>query len=144
MHQKNVQQARQDFIDIPYWKGIVRAVLLHHPFGAGPIPVPDFHCPIPLTTEHDEFTVFAPRHQRQYRFRLSETGKVEKITVLTVGVFGVATAGAQGRSGNDGDGVGLHHGHELLTAFGKFFFGDTHVETISHNGEQERFGIHHQ
>ena len=64
--------------------------------------------------------LLAPGNQHGHRLGLGETGQIEEVAVLPVGVLDVVVAHAHRCGGNDGDGIAAHQLHQLAAAAGEF------------------------
>ena len=108
-----LHESRQNFVDILDRKGIVRAIVLNRPLGAGACAIPRLPQGIMLTHEQQIFSLWTARHQNGDRVRLREAAQIVKMTVLPISVFDVAVAVTHRGGGQDRDRILADHAHEL-------------------------------
>ena len=119
-----LEQARQDLVDVGDGKRVVGAEVARRPVRAGAPAVPGFARRIAIAHEKNVFALRAARHQHRHRFRLDETGEIEKIAVGAVRVFNVVVAHAHGRGGHDGNRIPAHLLEQCAAAAFEFFAPD--------------------
>ena len=111
-----LEQARQDFIDVGDRKGIPGAVLLDGARRTCAPPVPGLAQRVPVPHEEHVLRVLAAGDEHRDRLRLAESGQIEEVAVLPVGVLDVVVAVPHRRRGHDRDAVLAHDAHELAPA----------------------------
>ena len=122
----SLDQTGQDLIEIVDWKCVINAQVGNGSLGAKAVTVPQFHVGIPFSAKEHYLPLPAAGHEDQDSVGLLEACQVKEIAVLAKGILRIAAASHFPGTGDNRDGVFIHHAHQVFSATGKFGFGDLH------------------
>ncbi len=108
-----LDQPGQDVVEVADREGVVGAVELAGPLGAGAQAVPVLALAVTLAAEQQELAVTTPGREHEHRLRFVETAEVVEVAVLAEREARVAVADELSRRGHDRDAALAHQRHQL-------------------------------